>query len=144
MADRVDLDRLVDRVAGQVRQRRLEFYGLRGAFYGAVLALVPLLAKQGVGEYAPLIALALLLARASGGSTTPAGDLSAIFKDTAMSGARPDFNSFLKKGDERLKMLEQADRLPDLQSDFTQSQYKMMFQKSKSLTAGLRPDQISP
>jgi hypothetical protein len=82
--------------------------------------------------------------RSAGGSTTPAGDLSAIFKDTSMSGARPDFNSFLKKGDERLKMLEQADRLPDLQSDFTQNQYKVMFQKSKSLTQGLRPDQISP
>ncbi len=292
MTDRVDLDRVVDRVARQVRQRRVEFYGLRGAFYGALLALVPLLAKGAVGELASWVALALLLtgalagavwalclkvprtdvarladrafgledrvstalewaerpdrtplvealltdaaervrqlhvrrivpralprearllplpalvgvalllspaiplpsgrlpdfssrseeeaapersgdlqtddaakaarrepiktpgmqerdfaARSAGGSTTQAGDLSAIFKDTAMTGARPDFNSFLKKGDERLKMLEQADRLPDLQSDFTQSQYKMMFQKSKSLTAGLRPDQISP
>src|SRR6185503_19545438 len=46
--------------------------------------------------------------------------------------------------DERLKLLEQADRLPDLQSDFTASQYKMMFRKSKSLSGGLRPDQISP
>ena len=292
MTDRVDLDRIVDRVARQVRQRRVVFYGLRGAFYGALPAIVPLLAKGAVGERAPYIALAILLAgalagaifglclrvprgdvarladrafgledrvstalewaerpdrtplvdalvadtaarirevhagrivphvlprearllplpilasvvlllvppiplpsgrlpdfsssseeeaapdrsgnlqtdeaariakrepiktpgmqerdfatRSAGGSTTQAGDLSAIFKDTAMSGARPDFNSFLKKGDERLKMLEQADRLPDLQSDFTQNQYKMMFQKSKSLTAGLRPDQISP
>ena len=292
MTDRVDLDRVVDRVARQVRQRRVEFYGLRGAFYGALLALVPLLAKGAVGELASWVALALLLTgalggavwglclkvprgdvarladrafgledrvstalewaerpdrtplvdalladatervrqlqvrrivpralprearllalpvlvgvslllapaiplpsgrlpdfsmrsdeeappersgdlqtddaarvtrrepiktpgmqerdfatRSAGGSTTQAGDLSAIFKDTAMTGARPDFNSFLKKGDERLKMLEQADRLPDLQSDFTQSQYKMMFQKSKSLTGGLRPDQISP
>ena len=72
------------------------------------------------------------------------GDLSAIFKDTALSTQRPDFQSFLKKGDERLKMLEQADRLPDLQSDFTTSQYKMVFRKSKALSGGLRPDQISP
>lgn len=72
------------------------------------------------------------------------GDLSAIFKDTALSAQRPDFNSFLKKGDERLKILEQADRLPDLQSDFTASQYKVMFRKSKALAGGLRPDQISP
>jgi len=43
-----------------------------------------------------------------------------------------------------LKMLEQVDRLPDLQSDFTASQYKMVFKKSKALTGGLRPDQISP
>src|SRR5207245_2167967 len=43
-----------------------------------------------------------------GGST--AGDLSAIFKDTALSNQRPDFNSFLKKGDERLRLLEEAGR----------------------------------
>src|SRR5213596_369823 len=78
------------------------------------------------------------------GSGSTAGDLSAIFKDTALSSQRPDFNSFLKKGDERLKLLEQVDRLPDLQSDFTASQYKMVFRKSKALAGGLRPDQISP
>src|SRR5947207_10897928 len=77
----------------------------------------------------------------TGGSMS--GDLSAIFKDTALSSQRPDFQSFLKKGDERLKLLEQADRLPDLQSDFTASQYKMVYRKSKALTSGLRPD-ISP
>ena len=82
--------------------------------------------------------------RGASGASATQGDLSAIFKDTALSGQRPDFNSFLKKGDERLKMLEQVDRLPDLQSDFTTSQYKMVFRKSKALTGGLRPDQISP
>jgi hypothetical protein len=78
------------------------------------------------------------------GAAATAGDLSAIFKDTSLANQRPDFNSFLKKGDERLKMLEQMDRLPDLQSDFTSSQYKMVFRKSKELRGGLRPDQISP
>jgi len=82
--------------------------------------------------------------RAASGAAATAGDLSAVFKDTALATQRPDFNSFLKKGDERLKLLEQVDRLPDLQSDFTTSQYKMVFRKSKSLTGGLRPDQISP
>jgi hypothetical protein len=82
--------------------------------------------------------------RAATGASPTAGDLSAIFKDTSLSAQRPDFNSFLKKGDERLRMLEQADRLPDLQSDFTTSQYKMIFRKSKALTGGLSPDQISP
>jgi hypothetical protein len=82
--------------------------------------------------------------RGATGAAATAGDLSAIFKDTSLGNQRPDFNSFLKKGDERLKMLEQVDRLPDLQSDFTGSQYKMMFRKSKALTGGLRPDQISP
>src|SRR2546429_9970399 len=78
------------------------------------------------------------------GAGATAGDLSAVFKDTSLANQRPDFNSFLKKGDERWKMLEQVDRLPDLQSDFTASQYKMVFKKSKALTGGLRPDQISP
>jgi hypothetical protein len=82
--------------------------------------------------------------RATGTGAAMSGDLSAVFKDTALSAQRPDFQSFLKKGDERLKLLEQADRLPDLQSDFTTSQYKMLFKKSKSLSGGLRPDQISP
>jgi hypothetical protein len=81
--------------------------------------------------------------RPGGAAAAAAGDLSAIFKDTALSGARPDFNSFLRKGDERLKLLEQMDRLPDLQSDFTNTQYKMVFRKSKSLRGGLSPD-ISP
>src|SRR5205807_338478 len=66
------------------------------------------------------------------------------FKDTSLANQRPDFNSFMKKGDERLRMLEQTDRMPDLQSDFTNSQYKMVYRKSKALTGGLRPDQISP
>jgi hypothetical protein len=81
--------------------------------------------------------------RTGTGSGSTAGDLSAIFKDTALSSQRPDFNSFLKKGDERLRLLEQVDRLPDLQSDFTTTQYKMVFRKSKSLMSGLSPD-ISP
>jgi hypothetical protein len=82
--------------------------------------------------------------RATAGGAPTAGDLSAIFKDTSLGTQRPDFNSFLKKGDERLKLLEQVDRLPDLQSDFTASQYKMVFRKTRALAGGLRPDQISP
>ena len=83
-------------------------------------------------------------ARSGASTASTAGDLSAVFKDTALTSQRPDFNSFLKRGDDRLKMLEQVDRLPDLASDFTTSQYKMVFRKSKALTGGLRPDQISP
>lgn len=77
-------------------------------------------------------------------TTAAPGDLAAVFKDTALAAQRPDFNSFLKKGDERLRLLEQVDRLPDLQSDFTASQYKVVFRKARALTGGLRPDQISP
>jgi hypothetical protein len=84
------------------------------------------------------------LPRGASGASPTAGDRSAVFKDTSLATQRPDFNSFLKKGDERLRLLEQVDRLPDLQSDFTASQYRMIFRKSKSLASGLRPDQISP
>ena len=81
--------------------------------------------------------------RSGTGGPTTAGDLSAIFKDTSLGNARPDFNSFLKKGDERLKMLEHVDRLPDLQSDFTSNQYKVVYRRAKQLRGGLSPD-ISP
>src|SRR2546430_532582 len=163
---------LVRRVAREVRVRRTEHWGLRGAFWGALVAAAVLAFKAALGLAALAVAPALvalgviagatygftkrvniqdgarLADRAFGqrsgtGSGSTAGDLSAIFKDTALSSQRPDFNSFLKKGDERLKLLEQVDRLPDLQSDFTSSQYKMVYRKSKSLLSGLSPD-ISP
>ncbi len=286
------LERLLSQVRWQIRRRRAEFYGLRGIFYGVILALVPLVLKEVLGPPAPLMALGLLLlsgaaaaafgfwlrlssadvarvadrafglrdrvatalewgrrpdrsplvellvadavARVQGlagrravlrrrppelrllplpvillvilalappiplptgrlptfssaeeaevpeeregnvlsderpnatrreplqraelterafslqqggtGATQP-GDLSAVFKDTALAAQRPDFQSFLKKGDERLRMLEQVDRLPDLKRDFTQSPYKMVFQKKRELSGGLRPDQVSP
>ncbi|HET6776734.1 MAG TPA: hypothetical protein VFH81_03075, partial [Actinomycetota bacterium] len=71
------------------------------------------------------------------------GDLAAIFKDTSVAQKRPDFSSFLKQGDDRLRMLERTDTLPDLQRDFTQTPYKVMFRKSRSLMAGLDPNQLS-
>jgi hypothetical protein len=85
-----------------------------------------------------------LTARQGSQSAHQPGDLSAVFKDTSLGTQRPDFGSFLRKGDERLRMLEQVDRLPDLKRDFTQSQHKVVFQRMKSLFGGLRPDQLSP
>jgi hypothetical protein len=82
--------------------------------------------------------------RAGAGGATQPGDISAVFKDTSLAGRTPDFNAFLKKGDERIRMLEQIDRLPDLQRDFTQSQQRMVFQRAKSLRGGLKGDQFSP
>ncbi len=79
----------------------------------------------------------------AGGQSQP-GDLSAIFKDTSLGSKAPDFNSFLKKGDERIRMLEQVDRLPDLQQDYTQRQTKVVFQKAKALRGGLDPSKVSP
>jgi len=287
MADPAGLERLVHRVTAQVRRRRAEHYGLRGAFYGALAAVLPLLAKGLIGPAAPAVAIALIVLGAAAGvvfglalaaprgdaarladrafgledrvatalewarrpersplvdalvrdaierverldarpvvrrvvprearllplpivavvalSLAPAvplpsgqipdfssgsdeeagkeragklqssdqtrataetakaaalekrdfegaaatmvraGDRPALFKDTSLAGERPDFNSFLKKGDERLKMLERMDALPDLKSDFTHSQSKTMARQSKSLTAGKSPEQV--
>jgi hypothetical protein len=66
-----------------------------------------------------------------------------VFKDTSVAQTRPDFSSFLKKGDDRLRLLERTETLPDLQRDFTQSQFKVMFRKARSLMAGLDPNQLS-
>jgi hypothetical protein len=86
-----------------------------------------------------------LAPRLGGGGQSQPGDLAAVFKDTSLGGRAPDFNSFLKKGDDRLRMLEQVYRLPDLQSDFTQSQTRMVFQKAKALRGGLDPNRkVSP
>jgi hypothetical protein len=86
-----------------------------------------------------------LTPRMGGGGQSQPGDLAAVFKDTSLAGRAPDFNSFLKKGDDRLRMLEQMDRLPDLQSDFTQNQTRMVFQKAKALRGGLDPNRkVSP
>jgi hypothetical protein len=72
------------------------------------------------------------------------GDLAAVFKDTSVAQKRPDFSSFLKQGDERLRMLERPDALPDLQRDFTQTPYKVMFRKSRSLMGGMDARQMNP
>jgi len=86
-----------------------------------------------------------LTPRLGGGGQSQPGDLAAVFKDTSLAGRAPDFNSFLKKGDDRLRMLEQTDRLPDLQSDFTQSQSRVVFQKAKALRGGFDPNKkVSP
>lgn len=71
------------------------------------------------------------------------GDLAAVFKDTSVAQKRPDFSSFLKQGDERLRLLERAESLPDLQRDFTQSPYKLVFRKSRTLLSGIDPNQLS-
>jgi len=71
------------------------------------------------------------------------GDLAAVFKDTNVAQKRPDFSSFLKQGDERLRMLERTDTLPDLQRDFTQTPYKVMFRKSRGLMSGMDPNRLS-
>jgi hypothetical protein len=65
------------------------------------------------------------------------GDQAAVFRDTKMSQQRPDFGSFVKQGDERLKMLARPDAIPDLRRDFTQSPYQVMIRRmQQQLQAG--------
>ena len=58
------LDRLVAQVAAQVRRRRAEHYGLRGAFWRSLAAVAVLLFKQSLGAAALPLAGALFVAGA--------------------------------------------------------------------------------
>ncbi len=60
---------------------------------------------------------------------TEPGDQTAVFRDTKVSQQRPDFGSFIKQGDERLKLLARPENLPDLQRDVTQSPYQVMIHR---------------
>lgn len=53
------------------------------------------------------------------------GEEGAEFRDTPLSGRRPDFGSFIRQGDDRLKLLGKTDSLPDLKQDFTRSPYQV-------------------
>jgi len=65
------------------------------------------------------------------------GDLAAVFRDTKMSQQRPDFGSFIKQGDERLKLLARPESIPDLSRDVTQSPYQVMIRRmQEQLKAG--------
>lgn len=58
-----------------------------------------------------------------------AGDQAAVFRDTRISQQRPDFGSFVKQGDDRLKLLGQPEAIPDLRRDVTQSPYQVMIRR---------------
>ena len=65
------------------------------------------------------------------------GDQAATFRDSQMSQQRPDFGSFVKQGDDRLKLLARPESLPDLKRDFTQSPYQVMIRNMRDqLKAG--------
>ena len=68
MSDPTVIQRLVADVARQIRLRRAEFYGLRGLFWGAVAAVVPLLLKETLGPWSYALAGLLLLAGAAAGA----------------------------------------------------------------------------
>ncbi len=53
------------------------------------------------------------------------GEGAAEFRDTPLSGRRPDFGSFIREGDERLKLLGKSDSIPDLKQGFTRTPYQV-------------------
>lgn len=57
------------------------------------------------------------------------GDMSASFRDTKLGDRRPDFGSFIKQGDDRLKLLARPESLPDLSRDYTQNPYQVMIRR---------------
>ncbi len=68
----------------------------------------------------------------------------ALFQDKALIKPSADFSSFVKRGDERLRVLGETDKLPDLRSDFASSKYRALLRKHEELAAGLRARQLSP
>src|SRR5215475_9210886 len=61
MTESPRIEGLLRRVRREIRRRRAEFYGLRGAFWGAVAAVAVLLAKHGLGGKASWIAVGLIV-----------------------------------------------------------------------------------
>jgi len=62
-----------------------------------------------------------------------AGEAATDYKDRSIRKEALDFASFAKKGDDRLRLLERADKLPDLKSDFTGSKLKQLMRESREL-----------
>src|SRR2546422_11762217 len=67
MEQPVGMESLLRRIRREIRRRRAEYYGLRGAFWGAVVGVAILLVKQGVGGLAPWAAGSLIVLGALAG-----------------------------------------------------------------------------
>src|SRR3989442_12984572 len=61
------IEGLLRRIRREIGRRRAEYYGLRGAFWGAVAGVVVLLAKHAVGGAAAWAAAALVILGAVAG-----------------------------------------------------------------------------
>src|SRR5438093_8523372 len=68
MSEADALGRLVRQVVSQVRWRRVEHYGMRGAFYGALAAIVPLVVKGPLAAWAIPLGVAFVVGGAVAGA----------------------------------------------------------------------------
>jgi hypothetical protein len=83
------------------------------------------------------------IVRTAGAARSESRDRPELFKDTALNGQRPDFDRFLQKGDDRLRLLDQTNKLPDLESDYTRTEYKAVARQANELGAERKPEKIS-
>src|SRR2546428_12374437 len=67
MVESPRIEGLLRRIRREIRRRRAEYYGLRGAFWAAVAGVVVLLAKHVVGSAAPWAAAGLVALGAAAG-----------------------------------------------------------------------------
>src|SRR2546428_8786293 len=67
------IEGLLRRIRREIRRRRAEYYGPRGAFWAAVGGVVILLAKHVVGSAAPWAAAGLVALGAAAGVALAAG-----------------------------------------------------------------------
>ena len=65
-------------------------------------------------------------------------ELHALFRDTKLSQQRPDFGSFMKGADERLKLLALEEAIPDLSRDDTLSPYQLVLRRTREKLRDLR------
>src|SRR5437899_9791106 len=61
MTESPRIEGLLRRIRREIRRRRAEYYGLRGAFWGAVAGVAVMLAKHGIGAKAPWFAGGLMV-----------------------------------------------------------------------------------
>jgi hypothetical protein len=73
-----------------------------------------------------------------------ANESGAQFQDKALAKPSADFATFVKRGDDRLRVLDETEKLPDLQSDFAGAKQRALLRKGEQLAAGLRARQLSP
>lgn len=62
------------------------------------------------------------------------GEMAPLFKDSPLSEERPDFSSFLREGDDRMKLLGRSKAIPNLRGEALKSPYQIVVEKMRELT----------
>jgi hypothetical protein len=70
--------------------------------------------------------------------------MAALFKDSPLSEERPDFSSFLREGDERMKLLGRSRAIPNLRREDLRSPYQIVVEKMRELAGEGRVHNLTP